>query len=162
MPNSRSLSERCPILNPLINIKPFYNLSPEVLRIVTRNKKMLEGFIAHFTTKGARRRWLQCLLCLKRSLWPDTYLVIYTEIPAILCRRKYEKASCKSLSILNEKSLIAIPCETVDCGVIKDKIKIGSFKWENGFLQNKNTPIHKSGLLSKVLRRELTVRNWRK
>ena len=57
---------------------------------------------------------------------------------------------------INEKCCyfqIAIPCETVDCNVIK-RIKIGSFKGKN-----KNTPIHKSGLLSKVLSRELTIRN---
>jgi len=36
--------------------KPFYDLSPEILSIMTRQKKMLEEFI-WFTTWGGRWRW---------------------------------------------------------------------------------------------------------
>ena len=37
-------------------IKPFYNLGPEILSVMTTNKKVLQGFV-HFTTKRTRRRW---------------------------------------------------------------------------------------------------------
>ena len=42
-------------LDLMIN-KPFYNLRPEILSIMTRQEKMFEGFV-RFTTQGARWRW---------------------------------------------------------------------------------------------------------
>ena len=48
--------------------KPFYNLKPEILSIMTRQENMFEGFV-RFTTQGARWRW--CMYeC--NSLWLAT------------------------------------------------------------------------------------------